>query len=109
MDTTALGEELRSVVDHAQALLDALSDDSDARLAALYDRVSDSIDAARARLAEISAEADRPSERAAAAFERWMMENPWTAVAIGAGVGMLIGVLLSRGRAPAPRDSAGSP
>ncbi len=109
MDTTALGEELRNVVDHAEALLDALSDDGDARLAALYDRVSDSIDTARARLAEIGADADRPSKRAAAAVERWMMENPWTAVAIGAGVGVLIGMLLSRRRAPAPRDAAGPP
>jgi ElaB/YqjD/DUF883 family membrane-anchored ribosome-binding protein len=109
VDTAGLSEELRNIVDHAEALLDALSDEGDARLAALYERVSDSIDTARARLAEINADADRPSERAAAAFERWMTENPWIAVAIGAGVGMLIGVLLSRRRAPAPRDAAAAP
>ena len=68
MDTTALGEELRNVVDHAEALLDALSDDGDARLAALYDRVSDSIDTARARLAEISADAARLLGRSASAL-----------------------------------------
>jgi ElaB/YqjD/DUF883 family membrane-anchored ribosome-binding protein len=109
VDSTALGEELRNVVDHAEALLEALADDSDAGLSALYERVSDSIDTARARLAEINSDAGRPSERAAAALERWMMENPWTAVAIGAGVGVLIGALLSRRPAPAPRDTAGSP
>lgn len=106
MDNTDLGDELRNVVDHAEALLGALSDDGDARLDRLRERVLGSIDTARARLADMERDSERPSERAAAAFERWMLENPWTAVAIGAGVGLAIGFLLSgrgaraAGRAP---------
>jgi ElaB/YqjD/DUF883 family membrane-anchored ribosome-binding protein len=95
VSSTALGEQLRNIIDHAEALLDALSAEGDARLEALRARVLDSITKARERLAEMDGDADRPTERAAAAFERWIAENPWTAVAIGAGVGLAIGVLLS--------------
>jgi ElaB/YqjD/DUF883 family membrane-anchored ribosome-binding protein len=96
VESTELDEELRNVVDHAEALLAALSGDGDARLDHLRERVSDSIDTARARLADLDRDGERPSERAAAAFEGWIHENPWTAVAIGAGLGIAIGLLLSR-------------
>ena len=95
VDTTSLGEDLRSIVDHAEALLKALADDGDPRLDALRERVCGSIDTARERLAEFDREADRPGDRVAAAVQRWIRENPWTAIAIGASVGLVIGVLLS--------------
>jgi ElaB/YqjD/DUF883 family membrane-anchored ribosome-binding protein len=101
VSSAELGEELRKIVDHAEALLDALSDEGDARLEALRARVFSSIGTARDRLAEMDSDADRPTERAAAAFERWITENPWTAVAIGAGVGLALGVLLSARQRPA--------
>jgi ElaB/YqjD/DUF883 family membrane-anchored ribosome-binding protein len=109
VDRTDLGEQLRDIVDHAEALLGALADDGDARLDALRERVFNSIGTARARLAEMEGDSERPSERAAAAFERWINENPWTAVAISAGVGLAIGFLLSGRRAPAPPTAAGKP
>jgi ElaB/YqjD/DUF883 family membrane-anchored ribosome-binding protein len=101
-DTAALGEELRHIVDHAEALLAALGDEGDAKIGSLRERVAHSIDAARARLDEMQSDADRASERAAAAIEQWMMDNPWTTVAIGAGIGLAVGILLSaRRRSPA--------
>jgi ElaB/YqjD/DUF883 family membrane-anchored ribosome-binding protein len=109
VSSTALGAELRNIVDHAEALLAALPGEDDARLESLRARVFDSIGTARERLAEMDSDADRPTERAAAAFERWITENPWTAVAIGASVGLAIGVLLSRRHRPAsraPRDAS---
>lgn len=105
--SAALGEELRNIVDHAEALLGALDDEGDAKLGSLRDRVFHSIDTARERLEQMQSDADRPSEKAAAAVERWMMDNPWTAVAIGAGVGLAIGYLLAtRRRAAAPGGAA---
>jgi len=103
VNSTNLDDELRNIVDHAEALLGALSGEGDARLEALRARVFDSIETARERLAEMDGDAARPTERAAAAFERWIAENPWTAVAIGAGVGLAIGVLLSGRHRPAVR------
>ncbi len=105
-NTAALGEALRQIVDHAEALLEALAGDGDTRLDPLRERVSESIQAARARLEEIESAANRATERAAQALERWMRENPWTAVAVGAGIGLLAGVLLAgRGRRAARAGS----
>jgi ElaB/YqjD/DUF883 family membrane-anchored ribosome-binding protein len=109
VETTTIDDELRNIVDHAAALLDALDDEGDARLAALRERVAGSIDTARTRLDDMTSDANRPSERAAAAFERWIDENPWSAVAIGAAVGLVIGMLLSRRRTPAARDGGDPP
>jgi len=109
VSSSPLGAELRNIVDHAEALLDALSDEGDSRLESLRARVFDSISTARERLNEMDSDAERPTERAAAAFERWITENPWTAVAIGASVGLAIGVLLARRhRSPSrtPREGA---
>jgi ElaB/YqjD/DUF883 family membrane-anchored ribosome-binding protein len=105
VSSTVLGDELRNIIDHAAALLDALSGEGDERLEALRARVFDSIGTARERLAEMDGDAERPTERAAAAFERWISENPWTAVAIGASVGLALGVLLSARLRPASRAS----
>lgn len=108
-NTAALGEELRNIVDHAAALLDALTDDGDARLDSLRRRVSDSIDSARARLDDMQSEANRASERLAAAVERWVRDNPWTAVAIGASVGLVAGALLAGRRRRARRADPSPP
>lgn len=108
--SAALDEELRNIVDHAEALLEALADDGDAKLAQLRERVYASIDSAKTRLADLAADAERARERAATACESWMRENPWTVIAIGAGVGLAVGWLLAswsrrRGRAATTDES----
>lgn len=100
-NAAALGEELRNIVDHAEALLEAISDEGDPKLSSLRGRVSASIETARTHLDEMQIDAERASEKAAAAIARWIDENPWTAVAISAGAGLAIGmVLAARGRRP---------
>ncbi len=104
-NTAALGEELRSIVDHAEALLEAISDEGDPKLSSLRERVSASIETAREHLDEMQSDAERASEKAAAAFGRWIEDNPWTAVAIGAGIGLAIGMVLAARRRGAPDDA----
>ena len=102
----ALAEELRTVVSEAEALLGAMGDEGDGALQSLRDRVHDSIDTAKARLADLQEQADRVGQRAATAAANWIVENPWTAVAIGASVGLIIGMMVARraagGARPAP-------
>ncbi len=105
-NSAALGEELRSIVDHAEALLHALADDSDASLDSLRERISDSIESARARLRDMESDANRATERAAVAFERWARANPWTVVAISVSVGIAAGMLLAGRRRPAARAAS---
>ncbi|HUK02581.1 MAG TPA: DUF883 family protein [Steroidobacteraceae bacterium] len=91
-----LAEELSHVVQEAEALLRALADDGDATLGTLRDRVHDSLDSAKARLADLQLGAQRAGKRAASAAQGWVQQNPWTAIAIAAGLGLLIGALLTR-------------
>jgi ElaB/YqjD/DUF883 family membrane-anchored ribosome-binding protein len=97
--SAALIDELRNVVSQAEALLQAIGSDSDAALNALRDRVYSSLDTAKTRLSEIEQEAGRMTERAAVAAEGYVRAHPWSAVAIGASIGLLIGALLMRGAA----------
>jgi ElaB/YqjD/DUF883 family membrane-anchored ribosome-binding protein len=94
--SSVLAEELRQIVNQAEALLNAMGEDGDAATAALRERVNDSIDAARSRLADIEEQAHRVSQRAAGAAEAWVRDNPWSAVLIAAGLGLVIGTLLAR-------------
>jgi len=93
-----LADELRNVVTQAEELLHAIGDHSDDTLGALRQRVHESVDAARARLADMEEETARMTDRAATAAENYVQENPWAAVAIGAGIGLVAGALLMRRR-----------
>jgi ElaB/YqjD/DUF883 family membrane-anchored ribosome-binding protein len=90
----SLADELRNVLTQAEALLRAIGDDSDATLAGLRERVHESIDTAKARLADIEAQAGQMSQRAAVAAESWVRENPWTTVALCVSVGLVIGTII---------------
>jgi ElaB/YqjD/DUF883 family membrane-anchored ribosome-binding protein len=95
--SAALADELRNVVNQAEALLNAIGQDKDEALDALRERVYESLDTAKARLADIEVQASKATRRAAVAAESWVRDNPWTAVAIGASVGLVIGALLVSG------------
>ena len=97
---SALADELRNVVNEAEALLRAIAEDRDSPLGALKDRVHESLDVAKARLADLQVEAQRTGRRAAAAANTWVERNPWTAVALGAGIGVVVGILLAHRGAP---------
>jgi ElaB/YqjD/DUF883 family membrane-anchored ribosome-binding protein len=94
--TDALAEELRRIVEQAEQLMNAAGAEN-VTLGGLKDRVNDTIEAAREKLAELQDEARLRGRSAALATESWIRANPWAAVAIGAGVGLLVGGLLMRG------------
>jgi ElaB/YqjD/DUF883 family membrane-anchored ribosome-binding protein len=96
----AMAAELRRIIEQAEQLMNAAGADN-ASLGALKDRVNETIDSARAKLAELEQEARQRGRRAAAATESWIQANPWAALAIGAGVGLIVGALIMRG-SPAP-------
>lgn len=92
-----LADELRNVLNQAEALLQAIGDESDESLAALRERVHVSVDTARARLADLEKEATQASERAVIAAESWIRQNPWTALAVCFGIGLIAGAIVGRG------------
>lgn len=100
----ALAAELRRIVEQAEQLMSAAGADS-ATLGALKDRVNETIGSARAKLSDLEQDARQRGKRAAVATESWVRSNPWAALAIGAGIGLIVGALIMRsGSEPEPDE-----
>jgi ElaB/YqjD/DUF883 family membrane-anchored ribosome-binding protein len=54
------------------------------------------LDTAMAKAQDVQAAAIETSKELATEADDYVRENPWQAVAIGAGVGLLVGLLISR-------------
>jgi ElaB/YqjD/DUF883 family membrane-anchored ribosome-binding protein len=93
--SAALAEELRNVMRQAEKLVTALSEDRAEALVELRERVSAALDEAKNRLADFEAQARHFKDTAGAAVDDYVRENPWTAVGVGAAVGLLLGSWLA--------------
>jgi len=72
-----LMDELRAVAREAEELLQATAEQTGARVEELRERAKNALEAARG-------------------IDDQVRKNPWAAVAIAAGVGLVLGLLLSR-------------
>ncbi|MCC7198886.1 MAG: DUF883 domain-containing protein [Gammaproteobacteria bacterium] len=91
-----LMEDMRAVVEHAEALLHATSGQAGAGISEARARAEDSLKSARARLEAIEDDITGRAREAAKAADRYVRDNPWTAIGVAAGVGVLVGVLIAR-------------
>jgi ElaB/YqjD/DUF883 family membrane-anchored ribosome-binding protein len=89
--SAALAEELRNVMRQAEKLVVALSEDREEALVELRDRVTVALAEAKKRLAEFEEQARRFKVTAGAAMDVYVRENPWTAVGVGAALGLILG------------------
>lgn len=92
-----LVEDLRQVVRDAEELLKVTAGQAGERIAEVRERAQESLINAKARLAELGDAAATRAHEAADCTDAYVRDNPWTAVGIGAVVGVLVGLLLGRG------------
>ena len=95
-DTDRILDDLRRVVDDAESLLRETSGLVGDRAAEARERAAESVRAARERLSGLEEELLERARDAARDTEDYVRRNPWQSVGIAAGVGLLLGVLLSR-------------
>ena len=93
-----LMHDLRVVVSDAEELLRATAGQAGEKVAAARERIQENLAAAKARLVVAEEAVIAKTKQAAKATDEYVHENPWRAVGIGAGVGLIIGMLISRGR-----------
>ncbi|MFZ2301690.1 MAG: DUF883 family protein [Gallionella sp.] len=93
-----LMQDLRVVVSDAEELLRATASQAGEKVAAARERIQDSLAAAKERLADAQEQVAIKAKQAARVTDEYVHENPWKAVGIAAGVGLIIGMLISRGR-----------
>ena len=91
-ETRQLMDDLRAIVEDAEALLKAAAGEADEKTEDVRSRAEGSIRAARERLQEIEEEVRTRARDA----DHYVHENPWSAVAMAAGAGFIMGLLASR-------------
>ncbi|HEU0282748.1 MAG TPA: DUF883 family protein [Gallionella sp.] len=93
-----LMQDLRVVVSDAEELLRATAGQAGEKVSAARERIQENLAAATVRLAAAQETVAAKTKQAAKATDEYVHENPWKAVGIAAGVGLIVGMLISRGR-----------
>ena len=93
-----LMQDMRAVVTDAEELLRATAGQAGDKVAAARERIQANLATAKERLAEAEHAVLEKTKQAAKATDEYVHENPWKAIGVAAGVGLVVGMLISRGR-----------
>lgn len=96
VSTERLMRDLRTVVMDAEELLKATAAQTGERVDKVRAKAEESLRTARNRLQEMGDNAQMQAREAAREVEQQVRDNPWTAVGIAAGVGLVLGILIGR-------------
>jgi ElaB/YqjD/DUF883 family membrane-anchored ribosome-binding protein len=88
--------DMKVVIADAEELLKATASAAGDRVSAARTRMEDSLRTARIKLAEAQEVVVDKAKAAARATDDYVHANPWRSVGIAAGVGLIIGMLISR-------------
>ena len=91
-----LRAELKSLADTLEEVLSSSSEKSKDEVEKLRTKAQKALKESRTRLSETGDAIARQTREAAARADDYVHEKPWTGVGIGAAVGLVLGVLLSR-------------
>ena len=91
-----LAHEMRTLVSDAEEMLWAASKQGGEHLGAARERLERSVDVAKAGLIDAEQAIVERARRTARETDEYVRDHPWSAVGIGAGVGLLLGLLLGR-------------
>jgi ElaB/YqjD/DUF883 family membrane-anchored ribosome-binding protein len=91
-----LVQDLRVVVADAEDLLKATASQTGERIEKARARAEESLRAAKARLLQASDAMEASAREAAERIDGAVRENPWSAVGVAAGLGLIIGILIGR-------------
>ena len=88
--------DFKAVVSDAEELLKATANQTGERAQAARARIEESLGEARERLASLQEDLLGRSREAARATNQLVHDNPWQSVAVAAGVGFLLGLIIGR-------------
>ena len=91
-----LMSDLRVVVADAEELLRLTASDVGEGTQALRERLAKRLNTARHDLLELQASAGEKAKAASRAADDYVHQHPWQALALGAGVGVIVGLLVAR-------------
>ena len=102
MDTTTevnrekLISDIRLVIADSEELLRATAGQAGDKIADLRAKTADHLASAKIKLAELSEAGADKAKAVARSTDEYVRDNPWTAVGIAAGIGLVAGMLIGR-------------
>ena len=91
-----LVQDMRVVISDAEELLRATANQAGEKISVARERIQDSLHEAKVKLAEAEALVTERAKQAARYTDEYVHENPWRAIGIAAGIGVLLGLLITR-------------
>lgn len=98
--TRQLQDDIQHLTETVEEILRATADDSRSNIKELRENAQKRLAETRARLEargeEIYHSARDTVSEQAETYDRYVHDNPWTSIGIGAAIGVVVGVLLGR-------------
>ena len=91
-----LVSDLKVLIDDAEELLKATANQAGEKVATVRQRIEQSLHEGKQSLAEAEDVLLDSGKEAAKAADIYVRENPWNAVGIAAGIGLVLGLLIRR-------------
>lgn len=88
--------DLHQGIADSEEMLKLTADEVGAGAAQLRDRVRDRMEKAKAELRHLQEVTVAKAKAAGHATDEYVHENPWKSIGIAAGVGLVVGLLISR-------------
>lgn len=88
--------DLKLVVADAEDLLKITAGQAGDKVALAREKIQASLEQAKAKLTAAEAAALDKAKLAASATDEYVHQNPWKAVGVAAGVGLILGMLIGR-------------
>jgi ElaB/YqjD/DUF883 family membrane-anchored ribosome-binding protein len=96
MQREKLVSDMRAVMSDAEELLSLGAGDVSESARGLKERLRSNLGRAKDSLVDMQAVAGEKVKAAGYAADEYVHENPWRSVAVGAGVGLVVGLLIGR-------------
>jgi ElaB/YqjD/DUF883 family membrane-anchored ribosome-binding protein len=95
-DQEALMSDLQDVLSDTEAMLQDVASDGGDMAQDLRQKISANLQSVKAKLIETGEMVSEKGKFAAKATDDYVHDNPWQSIGVAAGVGFLLGLLVSR-------------
>jgi ElaB/YqjD/DUF883 family membrane-anchored ribosome-binding protein len=92
-----LADDIKVLVRDVEELIKATAAEGGDKLVELRRRLQQTVDGVKPHIATLETAVSRQAVSAVACTDTYVRDNPWTAMAISAGAGLVVGLLISRG------------
>ena len=91
-----LMQDVKLVISDTEELLRATASQAGEKVSAAREKVQESLHRAKVKLAETEDVLIDKGKQAAKVTDEYVHDNPWRAVGIAAGIGLVVGLLIGR-------------